>query len=125
MVNTQEYLNQNYPVSERGSITELNIKGENLERELDLSDFVNLEKLDCSSNQLTILNLNKNVKLSELRFVSNQLTSIDLSANINLEIVKAYDNNISADLSVFSHLVNLIVKYKSLRKLSEILTLKR
>jgi len=55
-----------------------------------LQDFLNLEFLDCSQNQLT---------------------SLDLSKSVKLEIVNIYDNQISctefARLDVFSHLVNL------------------
>jgi len=44
MVNAQEYLNKNYPTKEeRKNIKELKINKKNLEGNLDLSDFVNLE----------------------------------------------------------------------------------
>jgi len=50
MINVQEYIDQNYPKEERKNITNLEINDKNLEGELDLSDFVNLEELDCSEN---------------------------------------------------------------------------
>lgn len=90
MVNAQEWLDQNYPKEERNNITELRVRQKKLEGHLDLQDFVNLEFLDCSRNQLT---------------------SLDLSKNTKLEVVNIYDNRIScneyARLSIFSHLVNL------------------
>ncbi|CAG8653559.1 17591_t:CDS:2, partial [Cetraspora pellucida] len=66
----QDYLNQNYPKNgtcirkneeygdknfgkTREEIIELDIQEKALERELDLSDFKNLEKLECSDNYLT------------------------------------------------------------------------
>jgi len=52
MVNAQQWLDVNYSKEERNKITELDISHKNLESELDLSDFVNLEELDCSSNKL-------------------------------------------------------------------------
>ncbi len=55
----QQYLDQKYPKSIRKNITQLNISKRNLERCLDLRDFVNLERLDCSRNQLTSLNIGK------------------------------------------------------------------
>lgn len=85
MVKVQEYLNQNYPVSERGSVKVLDITKEHLEGHLDLKDFVNLK-----------------VILSR-----NQLTSVYLSENIKLEAILLFQNKISANLSIFSHLTNL------------------
>lgn len=63
MVNAQEYLDQYYPKEERKGITELDISKKNLEGHLDLSDFVNLEELDCSENELTSINLSNNKKM--------------------------------------------------------------
>jgi len=66
LIQAQGYINQKYPTKEkRAKIKELNISSwsrkdqkekndwKNLEDELDLSDFVNLKKLDCSCNFLT------------------------------------------------------------------------
>ena len=64
----QKYLNQNYPNKE---VTKMSLSGwndkddkwevktnwEKLTGELDLSEFPNLEKLDCSYNEITTLNL--------------------------------------------------------------------
>jgi len=90
MVKAQEWLDKNYPKEERDNIVELKIRKKTLEGHLDLQDFVNLEFLDCSRNQLT---------------------SLDLSKNMKLEVVNIYDNRIScteyARLGIFSHLVNL------------------
>jgi len=70
MVNAQEWLDKNYPKKERKDFTKLEINDKNLEGDLNLSDFVNLKKLDCSSNQLTDLNLNY-----------EKLTYLDISNN--------------------------------------------
>ena len=90
MVKAQEWLDQNYPKEERENVKELKIGQKNLEGHLNLQDFVSLEFLDCSRNQLT---------------------SLDLSKNVKLEVVNIYDNKISradyAKLDIFSHLVNL------------------
>jgi len=46
--NPQKYLHQKYPTKEeREKVIELDISNKKLEGELDLSDFVNLAKLDC------------------------------------------------------------------------------
>src|SRR5438128_178551 len=90
MVNAQEWLN-NRPeyntVEKRNEVKELIIvsQEEKLEGKLDLSDFVNLEKLICSSNKLTELNLGKCSKLIFLDCYNNELTSLDLSQCNELE----------------------------------------
>lgn len=63
MVNAQEYLDQNYPKEQRNKITNLDIKTKDLEGDLDLSDFINLKKLNCSVNKLKSINLSNNRKI--------------------------------------------------------------
>src|SRR5436305_176615 len=71
----QEYLNQNYPLTERSKIKELNISGfgksdnNKLTGSLDVSDFSNLEKLYCSANKLTNL-----INLQELNLTKLNIT---------------------------------------------------
>jgi Leucine-rich repeat (LRR) protein len=50
----------------RAQITQLNIYDQNLIVSLDLSDFVNLEKLNCSDNKINHLIISSNVNLREL-----------------------------------------------------------
>ncbi|CAI2167054.1 15869_t:CDS:10, partial [Funneliformis geosporum] len=56
----------------------INISNQNLAGELNLSDFINLEKLNCSNNRLTSLNLSRQKKLKELNLRRNNFTSLDL-----------------------------------------------
>ncbi|KLL05309.1 MAG: hypothetical protein MRERV_2c031 [Mycoplasmataceae bacterium RV_VA103A] len=89
----QEYINQAYPTQkEREEIKELKIYGEGLEGELDLSDFKNLEELDCSDNCLTNLNLNNCLKLNEINCQYNQLTTLNLSNLVELKRLECYNN---------------------------------
>jgi Leucine-rich repeat (LRR) protein len=44
----------------------------------DLTDFVNLKKLDCSDNKLTSINLSSCEKLAYLDCSDNQLTALHL-----------------------------------------------
>src|SRR4051812_19991145 len=74
----QEYLNFYYPKEERSNIKELNISKKNLTGSLDCSDFINLEKLNCSQNQLTNLNLTGCVKLKELDCSNNNITNLPI-----------------------------------------------
>src|SRR4051812_39863916 len=84
MVNAQEYLDQNYPLSERKEIKELNLNYKDLVGTLDLSDFSKLEELDCSSNNLTDLITNNCVNLVKIVCHNNKLINLDISNNENL-----------------------------------------
>ena len=124
MVNTQEYININYPKEIRKNLKTLEISGKDLEGCLDLKDFINLERLDCYENRITSLNLanNKNLtylnpssnpisnldlsqneKLTEIHFSYGQTSSIDLSKNKNLTFVN-FNNNLLRDLDLTNNL---------------------
>jgi hypothetical protein len=78
----QEYLEKNYrPREARKNIEELNISQQNLEGELDLSDFEKLKILDCSGNNLVSLELKKNNFLEKITCSQNKLVSLSLSDN--------------------------------------------
>jgi len=137
MVDTQEYLDKNYPLAERTKITELNISYENLTGSLKLEGFSNLTRLDCPDNQLTNLNLGDCSQLKVLRCDNNQLTKLTLPNLPQLEILSCshnyltqldysvlnpeklttleinnnnLNNNVpSQDLTVFSRFINLEV----------------
>ncbi|KLL04314.1 MAG: hypothetical protein MRECE_1c108 [Mycoplasmataceae bacterium CE_OT135] len=81
MVNAQNWLDKHYPKHTRENITELNINNKNLEDDLDLTDFVNLEKLDCSDNRLTNLNFSglNCETVTELSMVNNDFPHQGLS----------------------------------------------
>ena len=76
MVNAQEWLDKNYPQENRKNVKELNIGSSDinitLEGELDLTDFTNLEKLDCSGNRLTNLGLGNCSRLREIDCYHNK-----------------------------------------------------
>ncbi|PKY59705.1 hypothetical protein RhiirA4_550447, partial [Rhizophagus irregularis] len=129
--NAQKYLKTTYPTKkEREKETMLVISKKNLENHLDLSEFVNLEKLNCSGNDLTSLDISKNKHLTEIDCSQNKIISLDLSnclyiksitANCNqlidirlpiansekLEYLNLLDNSFSQNLNYFSRFVNL------------------
>jgi len=80
--NAQKWFDKNYPKNEREEVTFLNINGKNLEGELDLNDFINLEKLDCSFNQLTSLSLGNCEKLTHLNCSWNKFVNTDFLKTI-------------------------------------------
>lgn len=80
--------------------------------DLDLREYVNLEKLDLNGSKITSLNLSGLKQLLVLHLNANNLTSVDflngLSNAIKLEDLSVHSNNIQpTDISFFSKFVNL------------------
>ncbi|WNE41206.1 MAG: Serine/threonine-protein kinase PknD [Mycoplasmataceae bacterium] len=90
----QEYLDCFYPLEQRNTVTKLSISWEKIIGSLDLSNFVNLEELNCSGNQLTILILSFNSKLKRIECSSNQLTELDLNSCSFLEHLDCSNNQL-------------------------------
>lgn len=61
-----------------------------------IESFVNLEVLDCSSNELTKLDLSKNKALKELYCSANKIEAIDVSGFKELEVFNCSNNRITA-----------------------------
>ena len=110
-------MDKEYPVQGRNEIEEIDISNQNLESELDLSDFINLEKLNCSDNNLIDLNLNNCKNLKTLICYGNLLTSANFLVNLpnpeKLIYLDMGDNNFSAQtlsfLRPFTNLESLIL----------------
>ena len=64
------------------NLTILDVSGNNIENLTGIEDFVDLENLDCSDNNLKSLNLTNNAALLELNCSNNILPPLDLSANV-------------------------------------------
>jgi len=73
----------------------------NLEGELDLTDFTNLEHLDCSFNKLTFLNVSNAPYLRILACNTNRLT--DLKVSKNVAILYCYENYLTDINSLLSN----------------------
>jgi len=97
-------LDKKYPKKEeKVKIKKLDISNKDLEGSLNLENFTNLEKLDCSGNLLTSLDLTscKVEKLAKLNVDSNNFTSQDLSffSNFtNLEYLQITATSFSGSL---------------------------
>jgi len=100
MVNAQEWLDENYPKEKRNEITNLDIHNQGLGGHLDLRDFVNIEYLDCSKNQLTSMDLSNCKNLQSISCYDNQLSSIDFlkelpnPTNINYLSITVFDSSL-------------------------------
>jgi hypothetical protein len=97
----QEYLNNNFSNKE---VKTMDLSGwnekewkekpnwEKLTGDLDLSEFPNLEKLDCSFNKITSLNLSNCPKLTELKCWENELREIKFPKKLKLKTFYSWTN---------------------------------
>ena len=82
--------------SEALAITNLTVSSAGI---IDLSGieaFTNLDSLDCSSNQLTRLNLSQNTRLTSLNCFINKLTDLDVSKNAGLMNLSCSNNKLTS-----------------------------
>lgn len=82
------------------SLTSLDVSTAGITDLTGISDFVNLESLNVSDNNLNKIDVSKNFKLASLNVGKNQLTQVNLSNNTNLQAFYCNDNLFkSLDLS--------------------------
>jgi len=93
MVNAQQWLDKNYPLMVRRNVKEIkvNLLFRKLEGQFKLEEFANLEKLYCSGNELTRIEIINCQKLKKIDCGNNQITSFVITNCPNL--VKLYLNN--------------------------------
>ncbi|MCE8163174.1 MAG: protein kinase [Candidatus Moeniiplasma glomeromycotorum] len=107
LVQAQEYMNQQYPVKEkRKEVTELNINGQKLEGDLDLSDFFELRELYSFDNKLTSLNLSNCLQLEKITCSYNRLTNLDVINCLNLTLLSC-ENNLLNNVTLPINSINL------------------
>jgi Leucine-rich repeat (LRR) protein len=86
---------------EAEAVKELKLAHKKIKSLAGIEHFVQLQTLDCSSNQLESVSFSGNGILSYLDCSSNQLTSLDMSENTHLHDLYCEDNQLS-DLKVLS-----------------------
>jgi len=79
---------------EFAAVKEINVYDKQISSLDGIEYFTALEKLDCSFNQLSILDVSKNTALIELNCGSNLLTSLDVSNNNALQILWCSNNQL-------------------------------
>ena len=93
---------------EIAGITFINVSSKNIQNLQGIEYFTKLTYLNCSSNQLTSLDVSKNTKLTELWCFVNQLTSLDVSGCTALESLNCTSNQLtSLDVSKNTALMGL------------------
>lgn len=82
--------------SEISGITYIGVYSKNINSLKGIEYFTALNKLDCSGNHLTSLDISKNLAIKELFCQRNQLTNLDVSKNYQMEFLWCSDNNITS-----------------------------
>jgi hypothetical protein len=62
--------------------------------------FVNITRLDCYSNNLTVLDVSHNLALTRLHCASNQITTLDISANTQIVDIQCHNNGVLNELNI-------------------------
>lgn len=92
--------NRQIQKSEVKSVKSLNVSDMGIQSLKGLEEFLSLESMDCSRNQLVRLYLSKNERLVTLNCASNELPVLDISNNMNLQTLDCSNNKITMlDLS--------------------------
>lgn len=94
------------PTDNISGLTSLDVSGKEISDLTGIEDFVSLETLNCSGNQLSTLILNKNLNLYGLDCGFNKITNLDVSNCTRLTNLQGYNNQIT--MLEISNCVNLI-----------------
>lgn len=81
------------------NVSDLNVESKVIRDLTGIQDFESLKRLDCSNNQLEVLDLSKNIQLEELSCSGNKLNSLDISKNDSLKALFC-DGNKLTELNV-------------------------
>ncbi|MFV9551828.1 T9SS type B sorting domain-containing protein [Algibacter sp. PT7-4] len=84
------------PTANISNKTDLDIAGMNILDLTGIEDFIGLTNLDCSNNQLTSLNINKNANLIELYCSNNQLNNLTVTNQPNLVRLWCFNNQLTS-----------------------------
>ena len=82
------------PSSEGYVVEELNVSGLGISNLKGIEFFPNLEKLDCSDNKITHLNVSQNTKLTQLNCQNNQLVQLVVTGCSALNYLYCNDNQL-------------------------------
>ncbi|CAG8822982.1 9600_t:CDS:2, partial [Racocetra persica] len=112
--------NKNYPKETRSDVTRLDISNKELEEELDLTDFINLEWLNCQG----IASLENSEKLRECYLSDNNFFQQDLSTFskfTNLEKLRVGNHDQKKiEPSIYNRFIGSLEPLKDLNKLAEL-----
>ncbi|MFV0572318.1 MAG: T9SS type A sorting domain-containing protein [Xanthomarina gelatinilytica] len=99
-------------------VINLNVSNKNIADLTGIEDFVSLEILDCSNNNLTSLDFSNNFQLFFLDCHANDLTSLNVNNNTNLASLDCSNNQLTI-LNV-THKNDLLVLNADMNQLSQL-----
>ena len=103
---------------ELNAVKRINVQSIGITKLKGVEHFTELERLDCRSNHLAVLDLKDNTKLISLLCAGNQLTNLNLSQNKNLVTLYCEQNQLTnLNLSNNAKLENLSCSYNQLTNL--------
>ncbi|TCK53212.1 gliding motility-associated-like protein [Flavobacterium sp. 90] len=73
----------------------LNVREKNITDLTGIQDFSSLKILDCSSSNISIIDLSKNTALTDLIMINCGLTHLDISKNVLLKYLNLFNNQFS------------------------------
>ena len=100
--NFRKYLNGRYPknyiggAAELKNLTSINTGARGIKSIKGVEYFTSLKVLDCSSNEITELDLSKNKKLEKIYCRNNKLTSLKLPENTLLGVLDCSNNQLTS-----------------------------
>jgi len=122
-------LNEKFPINGRAEITEINnAYGEELEGDLVIQDFPNLQKISFSNNKkITSLRVSNCPQIKEIDIYGNEVNELEISELTNLKSLICSNNQLKIlDVSQNEKLKTLICfnnplkELKGLEKLREL-----
>ena len=125
-INFMSFCYTNFDVNKDGKVSmieanavyKMDVSRKNIQSLTGIEYFTNLTELDCSSNDLTSLDITKCVNLKELYCFSNDLTSLDVTKCANLKVFNCSFNKLtSLDVSMCANLTELDCSYNELTSL--------
>jgi Leucine-rich repeat (LRR) protein len=100
-------------------VSELNVVFSNISSLLGISDFINIKKIHCDSNQIISLDLQSLLNLEILNCTYNQLTSLNVQGLTNIAKINCGNNQLtSLNLSGLTSLYELRCYYNQISNLN-------
>ena len=91
-IDSDNTLNNFVATADINALLTLNVAGLNITDLTGIQDFIALQDLNCSTNNLSILNLEANTALVNLNIANNQIESLDLTTNADLTSLLCNNN---------------------------------
>jgi len=96
------------------AITSLTVNNKNIGSLTGIEDFISLETLSCTQNNISNIDISANTALTTLNVSNNNLTSLILTQNVNLTTLYCLGNNLtSLDVSNNTLLTSLNCGYNN------------